>query len=590
MSESKRGLSLATLRFLGQLHGHPRRLMAQTLAVGSTAGALEAAALVLFMDSALRVVGGAGSARSIGPITWTAAPTVTLAISAGLLVTAGALHAIIARLTADGSLRVLAGARRRIVHGTLRSDWSYQANQTDGAMLTAMSHLATGASQVTMLLMSGANSAVIAAALLVAALVIAPLFAVVLIASVIPIVVVLGPAARFARRRSQEALGEVTTLYEEIAASETMALEIQAFGVQDLQLDAIDRQIDAAFRSEYRGRFSTRLAGFWFKDLALLMFILVVLVLDLVWDLSQDSAVAVLVVVIRALGYLQQSYTTTRNMIDHLPSVLDLRQRLTVVAEHSTRSGDRVLEEIAPIVFSGVTYDYPDGRPALRGADFTIGPGRTLGIVGRSGAGKSTIAELLLRLRSPTMGSIELGGVPIDHFDLEAWRRRVTFVPQEPRVWRRSIADNITFLRPGYDRSDVERAARLAHFHEDVVALPAGYDTVLGSRSRGLSGGQRQRLSIARALLSEPWLVVLDEPTSALDTHSERDLHSTLADLRGVVTMVIIAHRPSTLELCDELVIVDSGRVVAAGARDEIIGEDEFFADFDGTAFETDHA
>lgn len=569
---------MPTLRFLGRLHGRPRRLVVQTLVVGITAGAFEAGALVLFMDAALRVAGADGPARSFGPITWTVSPTATLLVAAGLLVAAAALHAVIAKLTAEGSLRVLAHARRGIVRATLRADWSYQADQGDGSMLTAVSHLASSASHATMLLMTGANAAVIAAALLASAVVIAPVFTLVLIVSVIPIVVILGPAANLARRRSREALTEVTSLYEEIAASETMGLEIQAFGVQEEQLDAIDRRIEAAYRSEYGGRFSTRLAAFWFKDLALLMFILVVLVLDFVWDLSQASAAAVLVVVIRSLAYLQQTYNMSRNLIEHVPSVLELERRLDEVAEHSTRSGDRPLDAIAPITFSGVTYDYPDGRTALRGVDVTISPGRVVGIVGRSGAGKSTIAELLLRLREPTAGSIELGGVPIEEFDLGEWRRRITFVPQEPRVWRRSVADNITFLRPGYDRGAIERAARLAHLHDDIVALPDGYDTILGSRSRGLSGGQRQRLAIARALLSDPWLVVLDEPTSALDTHSERDLHSTLTDLRGLVTMAIIAHRESTLELCDDLIIVDHGTVVAAGPRDEVVDGSSFFS------------
>ena len=547
------------------------------LVAGAVAGALEAGALVLFMDAALRVVGADAPARSIGPIIWTTSPSATLAIAAGLLVAAAALHAAIAHLTAEGSLRVLATARRRIVRSTLGADWSYQADQPDGAMLTAVSHLAVSASQVTVLMMAGANSAVIALALLVSAVLLSPVFTLALIASIVPIVVVLGPAARFARRRSRQALAEVTGLYEEIASSETMGLEIQVFGVKEQQLAQIDRAIDAAYHSEFGGRFSSRLAGYWFKDLALLMFILVVLVLDLLSDLSHAFASTVLVVVIRSLGYLQQTYTTSRNSIEHMPSVIELRRRLTEVSDHSTGSGDRPLTEIAPIRFTSVSYDYPDGRMALRDIGFTIEPGRTIGVVGRSGAGKSTLAELLLRLRCPTSGSIQLGGIDVDEFDLDSWRRRITFVPQEPRIWRRSIADNIAFLRQGYDRAAIEHAARLAHLHADVVALPEGYDTVLGSRSQGLSGGQRQRLAIARALLSDPWFLVLDEPTSALDAHSEHDVHSTLADLRGMVTMLVISQRHSTLELCDDIVVIDRGEIVAVGPRAEVVALSPFF-------------
>ncbi|MFZ9018412.1 MAG: ATP-binding cassette domain-containing protein, partial [Ilumatobacteraceae bacterium] len=231
------------------------------------------------------------------------------------------------------------------------------------------------------------------------------------------------------------------------------------------------------------------------------------------------------------------------------------------------------------------TYSYPERRTAHRGVNLSIEPGRTTGIVGRSGAGKSTIAEMLLRLRTPTSGTIELGGVRTDAFDIADWRRRITFVPQDARIWHRTIRENIEFLRPGFTQDDIERAARLAMLHDEILQLPDGYETVLGVRSRGLSGGQRQRLSIARALLSQPWLIVLDEPTSALDAHSERDLQAALSGLRGSVTMVVIAHRLSTLALCDDLIVLDAGRVVAQGERETVMRQATFFSDREGEDF-----
>lgn len=571
------GMPPGLLRFLGDMHGHSRRLAARIVSVGALAGAFEATALLLFMDAVLRIAVTGESSENIGPIAWSASPTATLGISAVFIVAAALLHGLMAKLTTDGSLVVLAHAQQRILRSTLGARWSHQADAADGSMLTAVTYLATAASRITMFLMVAVNALVIAVALLVAAVIVAPEFTLVLAASLVPILLLLGPAGRYAGRRSRAALDEVTDLHEEIAASESMGLEIQAFGVQEQQLAALDDHIGAAFRAQNQGRFSARLAGYWFKDLALLTFILVVLLLDLVWDLSEASASAVLVIIIRALGYLHQSYNATRATIEFVPSVVELEAQLTSAAENSITPGGLALEKIGTLTFDNVTYKYPDGRRALQGTDLTIEPGRAVGIVGRSGAGKSTIAELILRLREPSSGAIRLDGVSTDRFDLDDWRRRVTFVPQDARVWRRTIAENITFLRTGYEFSEIERASRLAHLHEDVVALDGGYDTVLGSRSRGLSGGQRQRLAIARALLSDPWLIVFDEPTSALDVQSEQDLQKTLEGLRGVVTVIVIAHRTSTLDFCDDLIVVDQGRVVASGPRKQVIADSPFF-------------
>ena len=446
-------------------------------------------------------------------------------------------------------------------------------------MLANAMMLSAAASGTTMLLLSATNAAVLGTALLFSAVVISPLFSVVLLASLVPVVLLLGPASHYARRRSQAALTEVLDLHHEIAESESMGLELRAFNVQEQQIALLDDRIGAAFQAERAGRFSSRLAGYWFKDLALLAFILVLLILDVVWDLSASGASAVLIISIRALGYFQQSFNATRSMIEYVPSTVKLQHEICRSEEHAEPTGGTRLDAIEPISFRAVSYDYPDGRRALTDVDLTIRPGRTLGIVGRSGAGKSTIAELLLRLRDSTSGSIAMGDIPIERFDLDQWRQRVTYVPQDANVWRRSVADNIRFLRTSYTDDDVERAARLARLHDDIVALPNGYGTVLNARSRGLSGGQRQRLAIARALLSEPWLIVLDEPTSALDSHSERDLRVALNGLRSEVTMVVIAHRTSTLDLCDDLVVLDGGRVVAAGPRDLVISEAAFFTE-----------
>jgi ATP-binding cassette subfamily B protein len=198
--------------------------------------------------------------------------------------------------------------------------------------------------------------------------------------------------------------------------------------------------------------------------------------------------------------------------------------------------------------------------------------------VGPSGAGKSTLVQLLLRMRTPTAGRFLLGALPVDDIDLVSWRRHVAYVPQEPRLLDGTVADNIRFHRD-IDQASVERAARLAHIDHVIRAMPQGYDTVVGQRADAVSGGQRQRLCLARALAGNPSVLVLDEPTSALDRDSEAAIQATLRELRGRLTMFIVAHRPSLLEICDRIFELDRGHlrvlgrstpVAAAAARQRV--------------------
>lgn len=324
-------------------------------------------------------------------------------------------------------------------------------------------------------------------------------------------------------------------------------------------------------------QFSMRLSAYWFKDLALLMLIVVVSAIHLIWDLSDSSASAAIIIVVRALGYTQQSYNAYTVVVELAPGITELTERTESLVDHAAPAGNVPLESIELLRLDNVGYRYPNGHDALVDVTLDIPHGRVIGLVGSSGAGKSTLAEIILRLREPTNGTITTDGVPLAQTRVEDWRRLVAYVPQEPRLWQRSVADNISFLRSQFSREDVVAAARMAHLDSEVLALPQGYDTVLGAQSRGLSGGQRQRLAIARALISDPALIVLDEPTSALDRHSEQLLQRTLNELRGRVTMIIIAHRMSTLDICDDLVLIEEGRVSAFGERQALMDSHRFF-------------
>jgi ATP-binding cassette subfamily C protein CydCD len=220
-----------------------------------------------------------------------------------------------------------------------------------------------------------------------------------------------------------------------------------------------------------------------------------------------------------------------------------------------------------PITFEAVHYAYRDERPALNGVTFTLRPGEKTALVGPSGAGKSTLADLLLRFLTPQAGVIFVGDRPLDEIPAQTWRAQVGWVPQRPHLFNDSVAANLRLARPGASQAEVEQAARRAHAHDFIQALPQGYDTPIGERGARLSAGQRQRLALARAFLKDAPLLVLDEATTNLDPESESLIQEALERLLAGRTALIIAHRLSTVAAADQILVLEHGRVVEAGTH-----------------------
>lgn len=224
------------------------------------------------------------------------------------------------------------------------------------------------------------------------------------------------------------------------------------------------------------------------------------------------------------------------------------------------------------IELRGVRFAYPGSESeVLRGIDLDVAPGETVALVGRSGAGKTTLTNLIARFYDPTAGSILVDGIDLRDVDVQSFRRLLGIVEQDVFLFDGSIAENITYARPQATRDECITAARAAAAHEFIVDLPNGYDTRIGERGFKLSGGQRQRIAIARAILADPKILILDEATSNLDSHSERLIQQSLGELLHGRTAFVIAHRLSTIRGADKIVVIEDGEIAQVGTHDELL-------------------
>jgi ATP-binding cassette, subfamily B, bacterial len=228
------------------------------------------------------------------------------------------------------------------------------------------------------------------------------------------------------------------------------------------------------------------------------------------------------------------------------------------------------------IALQGVHFRY-GSRSVIRNLNLDIRPGEMVGLVGHSGSGKSTLVNLICRFYDVTEGAIKVDGVDLRRVRVADYRRHIGLVLQEPFLFFGTIAENIAYGRPDASRDEIVAAARAAHAHEFILRLPHGYDSLVGERGQGLSGGERQRISIARALLIDPAILILDEATSAVDTETEKEIQKALDNLVKGRTTIAIAHRLSTLRKADRLVVMDRGEIVELGPHDELIAKEGYY-------------
>lgn len=265
-------------------------------------------------------------------------------------------------------------------------------------------------------------------------------------------------------------------------------------------------------------------------------------------------------------GKLQSTLGASARLLDILAETEEPVHQLQPAFLKATRAPGN-------LQVAGMNFTYPTrpGVAVLQDISFSVTAGEKIALVGASGAGKSTITQLLLQLYRADSGSMQLDGRALADYDLTTLRRHIGLVPQEPILFGGSIADNIAYGRPGASATEIEHAARKAHAWSFIEDLPEGLATLVGERGVKLSGGQRQRIAIARAILKDPAILLLDEATSALDSESEKHVHAAMEELMKGRTSIVIAHRLSTVRSADKILVLDGGCVVEEGTHEQLL-------------------
>ena len=548
-------------RAVGFVAGGHGRAVAKMAATAFLGGLAEALFLVTVTRAALAITDDEDRTTIVSD--WSLSVRSTLLLAVLLIIIRLVLAGYANWQSANISTRVVARIRHQLSRAFLDASWEVQQTQRAGSLQEFMTTYSEQAS----ILMSNVTQGVVTAANLVAllgmAVAVDPVGAIVLVGSVTVLGLMLRPLRRIVRRRARTASAAGMDFAVSVNEISELGLELHVFHVQDKAQARVEDAIDRARRARARLQLASGLSTPVYVGLAYLAIVGALSVVAASNTTSFTSLGAAMLVMLRSLSYGQAAQSAYIAVTGTVPAIEELQRQLRLFEAGRRGDGGEPVGGVGAIGMEGVSFAYPQGEAVLRDISFTILPHEIIGVVGPSGAGKSTLVQLLLGLRDPDEGRVLAAGRDIATLDRAEWARKVTFVPQAAHLIAGTVADNIRFLRDEVSQEDVERAARLAHLHEDISAFHDGYGRRVGDKGGQLSGGQQQRLCIARALVETPEVLILDEPTSALDVRSEHLIRDTLLALKERMTVIVIAHRLSTLTICDRIMVIKDGELKA---------------------------
>ena len=379
-------------------------------------------------------------------------------------------------------------------------------------------------------------------------------------------------------RRVQDRVGELTHVAQEAIDGHRVVKAFDGIPRESAQFSAVNEKT----RSLQMKLIATESASVPAVQLLVAMAIAVVVYLASLQGLRDQVSVGAFMSYVVALGLLMPPLKRLTEVNAYLQRGIVAAESLfdLIDSEPERDTGTRRLERArGRIELRGVEHAYSDGEPALRDIDLVVEPGERVALLGRSGSGKSSLVQLLLRFYDPRRGVILLDGIPLTDLTLGSLRAQFALVTQDVTLFNDSVANNIAYgCAEPPSRAALEEAARAAHALGFIEALPQGFDTQVGDRGATLSGGQRQRLAIARAMLMDAPVLILDEATSALDTESEQQVQAALERLMTGRTTLIVAHRLSTIQGVDRILVLDGGAIVEQGRPDDLIASDGYYA------------
>ena len=557
--------------------GYHRSILADGSAASIAAVAeLGALAILVTLTSLI----GNGEPDYIGTVlgvTFTLSTGLLLVLATLLVLVRGAFKQLDTYLASALGSRYEAQKRSELMDAFLKSSWPMQAEQrsnelqdvVNGAVMygrLGAKAMASGAGYLSgaVIMLAGAFTVSWVAAL--TAVVVSLLFS-----------IALQPLVRRSKRLSADvrmvSLDYAATLGETVALSR----EIRLAGVESrfkTRLQDVSTQL-RVLRTREQVLMGT--APTIFETGTLLLVLSGLAALYFLDYENTTRFIALLLLLLRASQYgrsLQGVYHQMKGTIPYLDLIKD---REDALLSDVPPAGTAALSDFALLELNDVSYQYGKHK-ALACANIAISAGEVIGIIGPSGSGKTTLVEILLGLRQPTSGTVSVDHVPLRDLGADSWCRLTGLVSQESQLVEGTLKDNVRFFRDGVSDSDIDAAVVASGLDRDLSSLPDGLSTIIGPRSSGLSGGQRQRLAIARVLAGKPRLLVLDEPTSALDVHAEAVVTDTLELLKGTTTIVVVAHRLSTLRVCDKVVVLRDGDVEAFAPRADLERDNAYYS------------
>ncbi|MFA6414402.1 MAG: ABC transporter ATP-binding protein [Candidatus Paceibacterota bacterium] len=386
------------------------------------------------------------------------------------------------------------------------------------------------------------------------------------------LLIVLRPFLRRAQNIGQQAAGAEKQFAQFLSEHIIGMKSVKAAGVEREAINDGSAHIRLLRHLSIRQSLVRSLGASFFQPVSIVLVVVLFLLTYHTPTFSIISFAASLYLIQKIFTYLESGQVALQSISELVPYAQNIAAfKHSLDANRESSKGTLPFVFAKELSFKGVTFAYDEGRPVLDNVSFSIRAGEMTGLIGPSGAGKTSIADLLLRLFKPNEGTLTLDGVPSTDIALGAWRKSIGYVSQDVFLLNSTIEENIRFYNPIVTTEDIESAAKQANIYDFIKGLPDGFQTMTGDRGVMLSGGQRQRIALARALVGHPSLLILDEATSALDHESEKLIHESIHALRGKVTVFVIAHRPSTVAEADTILVLSHGRIEERGTPQELL-------------------